>query len=320
MNILVIGKPTLDYIVSLEEFPKETDKFIIDNSIKTMNNFTEIISILLSMYGCIVNYTGVIGEDEVGNKIRKILESYNINTKYIETSYEESTCVNYKIYNRKNNTFTNIFQNSIKNNLIKYKYDFEPNVVIMDDGDYNANMAAINNYPNSKLIYIGTKYTTGSNVYLNKCKYVIANTNFITNATGVYKNLDKPKVVVSMFQKFIDMYNTNIIVKLDNFDILYVVDDEVRIIKNINKNLKNKDNVYLSVLCYFLVITDNIELSIKYTNKVMLESNNDIDMINNIPSKNNIDNILNSNNVKNDNIEVFDNTNMSDKEENNNEL
>ncbi len=315
MKALIISKPIYDYILPLEEFPKEKDKFIINNSIKTINNVSSIIAITLAKYGVETYYTGVVGEDSIGNKIKEILNKYNVNTKYFETSYKESTCINYKIYNKKANSFTSIFENSIKANLMKYKYEFIPDTVIMDDGDYSANMAAINNYPNANLIYIANKYSNESSVYLNKCKYVISNIDFASNATGVYKNLNKPKEIVNLFQKFIDLYKTNLIIRLDNFDFLYCINDEVRLIKNINEHLVNKENVFISILCYFLINTNNIEDSIKYTNKVMLNSNNDIDMINNIPDVNNVREFINI--IDKNNIETLENIEMPINKEDN---
>lgn len=283
MKTLVISRPVYDYILPLVEFPQDGDKFFIENSTRTISNIGSLVAITLAKYGMDISYTGMIGEDEIGRKIKEVFDNYRIDTKYIETSYTEKTCCNYKIYNSKSNKFTTITEKSIKNGLTKYKYEFIPDVVVMDDGDYNANLAAINNYPNAKLIYIGEKFTKDTLVYCNKCNYVIASLSFASEATGVVNNLNKPKTIVSLFQKFIDLYSANLIIKLDNFDILYCVNDEVRLIKNVNKNITNKDNVYYSILTYFLINTNNVEESIKYTNKVMLSSSNELDMIKNIP-------------------------------------
>lgn len=286
MKVLVISRPIYDYILPLIEYPMDGDNFYIENSIKTINNSGTLIAITLAKCGLNVSYTGMIGEDEVGRKIKELLDSYNIDTKYVETSYTEKTWVNYKIYNQKSNKFTTITERSLKTDLSKYKYEFIPDIVVMDDGDYGANLAAINNYPDSKLIYVGEKFTKDSLVYCNKCNYVICNINFASAATGITTNLNKPKNIVALFQKFVDLYKANLIIKLNNFDILYCVNDEVRLIKNINNNIVNKDNLFNSIFIYYLINTDNIEDSIKLTNKVLLSSNNDLDMIKNIPEYN----------------------------------
>lgn len=308
MKTLVISKLIYDHILPLVEFPEDGDNFFIENSIKSLSNVGVLTAITLAKYGLDVSFTGMIGEDEIGRKIKEILESYRIDTKYIETSYTERTCSNYKIYNNKTNKFTTIQEKSIKNTLTKYKYEFIPDVVIMDDGDYGANLAAINNYPNSKLIYIGNKFTKDSLVYCNKCNYIIVPLTFASEATGVTTNLNKQKNIVQLFQKFVDLYNANLIIRLNNFDILYCVNDEVRLIKNINKNITNKENLYDACLSYFIIATNNIENSIKLTNKLMLESGNELDMIKNIPDYKVITNIIS--NIKANN-QIVDETNQN---------
>jgi len=303
MKVLVISKPIYDNIMPLVEFPSDGDNFYINSSIKSISNIGSLAAITLAKYGLDVSFTGMVGEDYIGNKIKEIFNSYRVDTKYIETSYEESTCVSNKIYNSKTNTFTTINELSLKNGLTKYKYEFIPNVIIMDDKDYQANVAAINNYSDALTIFISDKYTKESSLYLNKCKYIISNLKFASDATGVTSDLSKPKNIIELFQKYTDLYKSNLIIKLDSFDLLYCVNDEVRLIKNVNKNIKNKDNVYYSVLCFFLSINMDIESAIKYTNKVMLNSNSELDMLKNIPDYNVINECINDyknnlNNVK----------------------
>ena len=125
-----------------------------------------------------------------------------------------------------------------------------------------------------------------------------------------------------LFQKFIDVYNTNLIIKLDNYDFLYCVDDEVRIIKNINKYIYNKDSICYAILIYFLINNYSIEESIKLTNKVMIESLNELDLILDIPDYSIIEKVkkeydeyknnnLNNINIETNqpNIEILENTN-----------
>ena len=115
MKCLIISKPIYDYVLPLVEFPQDGDKFYINNSIKTISNVGSLTAITLAKYGLDVSYTGIVGEDEVASKIKELFDSYRIDTKYIETSYTEKTCVNFKIYNSKSNNFTTITENSIKN-------------------------------------------------------------------------------------------------------------------------------------------------------------------------------------------------------------
>lgn len=293
MKALVITKAVYDYIMPLVEYPKDGDTFYINEAINSVTNVGSMSAITLGKYGVDVNVTSIVGEDEVANKIKEIFKSYQVKTECIETNYQEKTSISYKIYNSKTNKFTSINEIGSKSGLTKFKYEFIPDVIIMDNKDTDANLAALNNYPKSKLIYIADKFNKESNTYLSKCNYVISNLEFASAATGVVNGLNKSNNIVALFQKFVDLYNSNLIIKLDNFDILYCINDEVRLIKNINKNITNKDNIYISVLIYFLTLNYDIETSIKLTNKVMLNSQSELDLLKDIPDYNFVTNAIN---------------------------
>ena len=317
MKSLIIGKLSYDNILRLVEFPSDGDKFVINSSINTTNSFTSILSILLSKYGVNTYVNGIIGNDIYGTKIKQILANNKVDTNYLEISTDEKTNINHKIYNEKTNNFTVIEEKSINQEITKYKYEFIPDVIIFDNTDYNANMAAINNYTKANLIYFAEKVTKESSTYCAKSNYVISNIKFVSDLTGVINNLNKSKGIIELFQKYIDLYSSNLIIKMDNFDILYCINDEVRIIKNVNKNLKNKEYLYYSLLIYFLINTHDVENSIKYTNKIMLDSTSDLDMINNIPDFNivskyiiNSDCNINSTNQTNEKVNPVDIANI----------
>lgn len=283
MKALVISKPVYDFILPLVEFPKDGDIFFVENVTNTLSSPASIVACTLGKYGIDTSFSGVVGEDKEAKDIKSLLESYKVDCKFLETNYEEHTCLSYKIYNTKSNKFTSINKFSLKHDLTKYKYDFIPDKIIMDDRDYAGNIAAINNYPDALTIFIADKFTNESSFYCNKCKYIICNLTFASQATGILNGLNKSKVLVNLYQKFIDLYSANLIIKLNNFDILYCINDEVRMIKNVNSNIQNKENIFNALLSYFLINDYNIENAIKLTNKALLSSANDLDMLKNIP-------------------------------------
>jgi len=300
MKTLVISKPIYDYILPLVEFPSDGDKFNIEKTVNTISSYGSMVALTLGKYGVDIDFTGAVGDDETAKKIRNIFDSYQVKTQYLETCFTEKSAVSYKIYNKKSNKFTSISELSNKLYLTKYKYEFIPEAIIMDDKDYNANLAAINNYPNANLIFIADKFTKESSIYCNKCKYIISSLSFAMGATGISDNLNKSKNLVALFQKFIDLYSANLIIKLDNFDMLYCINDEVRLIKNINKSIINKESIYYGVLVYFLINKYNVEDAIKLTNKVMLSSKNEINLVDDIPDYSVLEQTINEFNLINE--------------------
>ena len=74
MKVLVISKPMYDNIMPLVEFPSDGDNFYINNSIKTISNSGSLTAITLAKYGLDVSFTGMVGEDYIGNKIKEYIE------------------------------------------------------------------------------------------------------------------------------------------------------------------------------------------------------------------------------------------------------
>ncbi len=319
MKTLVISRPVYEYIMPLVEYPQDGDVFFIEKTINSVSSIGSVVAATFGKYGEDISYTGMIGNDDVGNKIKEILEGFQIDLKYVETSYTEKTCVSYKVYNSKTNKFTLVNDFGIKTNLTKYKYEFFPDVVIMDDKDYNANLAAINNYPNCKSIFIGDKYTSECKFYCDKCNYVISNLSFASNATGVLDNLNKSKNLVLLFQKFIDLYNSNLIIVMNNFDVLYCVNDEVRMMKNVNQTITNKENVYYALLSYYLAKDIDVENAIKLTNKTMLSAPSEVNMLDNIPDYNVIKNVIEEYKNNTQAQSVSQNTQAATQTQNNNQ-
>ena len=72
MKTLVISKPVYDYILPLVEFPADGDKFNIEKAINSMSNYGSVVALVLGKYGVDVNFSGVVGEDDVAKKIKDI--------------------------------------------------------------------------------------------------------------------------------------------------------------------------------------------------------------------------------------------------------
>ena len=74
MKTLVISKPIYDYVLPLVEYPLDGDKFYIGNRINTLSNIGSLCAITFAKYGMDVSFTGMIGEDETGRKIKEIFD------------------------------------------------------------------------------------------------------------------------------------------------------------------------------------------------------------------------------------------------------
>lgn len=268
MKVLVIGKPTYNVILP-------TDNYLIEGSKKEIKEKAELIggagvyaACLLASWGADVSYTGVIGGDAYGNKIKADLESYHVNTKFLEINYEKKTSMNYILVNKTNGSSTQVFcDNGVMTS--KYKYDFVPDVIIMDGTDSDASIAALNNFPNAITILLANKV---NEIYYNmskRCKYVVANTEFARALTKMDFDLKKAKTLVNMFQKIKDLNKAEYIVTLKSNGVLYTSNRQVKLLPALNVKVvddTNASGTFFGAYAYGIINGYDADITAKIAN------------------------------------------------------
>lgn len=269
MKTLVISKPIYNNIFPLVDFPKNNDVFNIDSSIESITGEANVASYILGKYGCNVIYTGIIGNDEAGLKFKNMLESCNVDTKYMETDFGLSTDVTYSIINKEKGGFSHIKVNSMKNDVGKFKYDFTPDFIVFDDRDFSGANAALNNYPDVPTIFYGKRPDKNAVNMCKKADYIVCNINFVSKLTGIVIELNKPKTIVNLYQKLIDLYKGEWIITLGEHGVIYCNDNNVKMIPGIKSEVIDKDKasgVFFGVFAYAIVSGIDIENSVRLAN------------------------------------------------------
>lgn len=269
MKTLVISKPIYNYYLPLVDFPNNGDVFNIETSIDSIYGEANIAAYMLGKYGVDVSYTGIIGKDEAGESFKKIMEENHVDTKFMEINYDLKTDVAYSIVKTEKGGFSKVKVNTMKNDLTKYKYDFTPDFIVFDDKDFSGANAALNNYPNVTSIFYGDKPTKDA---LNMCKrssYVVCNIEFVSKITGLQIELNKPKTVINLYQKLVDLYKCNWIITLGEYGVIYCNDNNVKMIPGIPTTVVDKDkagSIFFGTFAYCIVSGMDIEESVRLAN------------------------------------------------------
>ena len=183
MEVLVVGKPTMNIYLPLQEFPQEGDIFNIRGKNESLGNVCATSACLLAKWGISTHITGVTGNDAYGERAREIFKEHKINTKYLETDFEKSTPANYIILNVKTGMGTKILFNDPEMGAKKYKYDFRPDWAILDGSDLLASHALLNNDAQVKTMFyarVGDKDTIAMS---KRCKHVVCTQTFAEQLT-----------------------------------------------------------------------------------------------------------------------------------------
>jgi sulfofructose kinase len=268
MKVLVIGKPSFNVILPLESFVLENTKTSLALKEELIGGSSVYAACLLAKWGVDVSYTGVVGGDQYGTLIKNSLESYKVNTKFLEINYEKKTSMNYILINKTNGSSTQIYvDNGVM--LTKYKYDFVPDVILMDGTDVNGSLAALNNFPMAITILLANKVNETIYDISKRCKYVIANSNFAKALTKMDIEINRSKSLVNLFQKIKDLNKAEYVVTLRDNGMLYVSNRQVKMLPAVKVNVvddTNAGSVFFGAFAYGVINNYDADIRAKIAN------------------------------------------------------
>ena len=258
MKVLVIGKPTYNFILQVDSFIKEGSKTLLNENLELAGGPSVYIASLLSKWGMEVYLTGVIGNDSYGQKIKKQLEEAGVNISFLETNYEVETSTNHIIINKQSGSSTEIINNKDVY-LTKYKYDFTPDYILIDGTDVNGALAALNNYPNVPSILFANKISKEIYDLSKKSNYVVCTTRFAEELTKLKLETKKPKSLVNFMQRIKDLNKAEYTIMLRNSGAMYVSDNQVKLLPavKVNKIIDDTHSSYLFFAAYVYGIMNN---------------------------------------------------------------
>jgi len=272
VKVLVIGKPTYNFILTLDNFLTEGAKINIGERQEVAGGASVYVASLLGKWGMDVSYTGLVSNDSLGAKIKSQLDSYNVNTKFIEINYENPDCTstNYIIINKSNGSSTEILRSDPELNLTKYKYDFVPDFIIMDGTDPAGSLAALNNFPHATSILLANKVSEKIYDISKKCHYVVANISYAKALTKLELEIKRPKALVNFMQKIKDLNKAQYIIMMRENGVLYASNNQVKMIPAIQIEKKEDDThsgyMFFAAFVYGIINNYGMDNSAKIAN------------------------------------------------------
>jgi len=270
MKILIIGKPTYNVILPTANFLVEGSKTLINEKLDTGGGASFYVANLFGKWRTPCFYTGVVGSDIYGNKIKADLEELGVDIKYLETNYEHPTAMNYILLNNQNGSSTQIVKDNPEINLVKYKYEFVPDFLIMDGTDMAGSLANLNNFPRATSILFANKVSKDTHALSKKVTYVVANVGFAQALAKMELQIGKPKQLVAFLQKIRDLNKSEYVIMMREHGVLYSSEREVKMIPAIDIERKvddtNGGNIFFAAFCYGIVNGYGIDASVKMAN------------------------------------------------------
>ena len=165
-----------------------------------------VMSYCLAKWGLGVAFSGVIGNDANGTRIKKILEGVHIDTRYIEPTYDNDTSISTVLIDKSTlqNTIFNISDKYV--GVKKCDIDFSPDIIVIDGYDVVADKLLLDRFPKCLSVLDASIITSSVADLLRKVNYAICSLEFAESVAGIKVDFQDPSTLVAIYQRLKKKY------------------------------------------------------------------------------------------------------------------
>lgn len=238
MKVLCIGHSSWDITVPVDDYPAENVKYRFNEKYAAGGGPAGNAAYLLGKWGVDTVIATSIGSDDYGTKIKKEFQSVNVNTDYVETSYEKDTSFSFILVNKKNGSRTVFNVTSEHLPLKKLTYEFTPDIILTDGHDYATSQNAISKYPHAISVIDAGRPVQEVIELCKYIKYIVCSKEFAETVTGLKMDFNNPQTLVNVYTKLQNKYpNSNIVITLESHGALYQVNNQIKIMPGLKCNV-----------------------------------------------------------------------------------
>lgn len=228
-KILCLGHASYDITIPMDKYPTENIKYRVLNRIECGGGPASNAAYLLGKWGMNTYFSGVLGNDIYGKRIKKEFENVGVDTRYIELSKKYKTTNSFIIVNKKNASRTIFAYRDKSMKMENTNIRIKPDYALFDGEDFEIATKVIKNNPGCITILDAgrAKYST---IKLGKMvNYLVASKNFAEDFTGVKINYKDYNSLVKVYNLLEKDFTANIVITLESHGCLYKIDGKVKI-------------------------------------------------------------------------------------------
>ncbi|MEG1351188.1 MAG: PfkB family carbohydrate kinase, partial [Bacilli bacterium] len=145
MKYITIGHAAYDITLPIEEFPKENTKNRVSSLVECGGGPASNAAYLLGLWGCNTYFSGVLGNDYYGKKIKKEFDDIKVKTTYLELLDNYKTNSSYIMANINTGDRTILTYREKKLDNIERKIDEKFDAILVDGDEYFLSNYILNN-------------------------------------------------------------------------------------------------------------------------------------------------------------------------------
>jgi ribokinase len=230
IKVIAIGRCCYDINLDVDQMPAEGSVMEFPEKQGCGGGSGANMAYCLAKWGAHVSFSGVLGNDVFGTRIKKEFESVHIDMRYLEQVYDADTTITLNITNKNTKVHTsfNIYDKYVS--CKKLDYDFTPDLIICDGYDPVADKQVLERFPKVTSILDASIITKYVSDIIHKFKYCICSLEFAEALAGVKADFNRPETLVSMYQKIHKSHqNTHIIITLGAKGAMYFVNNQIKV-------------------------------------------------------------------------------------------
>ena len=230
IRCIALGRCCYDINLQIDQMPAEGSVMEFPEKHGCGGGSAANMAYALAKWGVNVTFSGIIGNDMYGSRIKKELDGVHIDTRFLEQNFEGDTTVAINLINKgtKIHTTYNIYDKYVS--CKKLDYDFTPELFVCDGYDPVAVKEVLTRFPKVISVLDASIITKYVAELIPKVKYCICSLEFAEALSNIKVDFNRPETLVTMYQKIKKKHlNTHIIITLGSKGALYFVNDQIKI-------------------------------------------------------------------------------------------
>ena len=270
IKVIAIGRCCYDINLYMDSMPAEGSVMEYPEKQCSGGGSGANMAYCLAKWGAHVTYSGVLGNDVFGTRIKKEFESVRIDLRYLEQIYDADTTITLNIINNNTRVHTsyNIYDKYVS--CKKLDYDFTPDLIIADGYDPVADKQVLERFPKVVSILDASIITKYVAELIKKFKYCICSLEFAEALSNVKVDFNRPETLVSMYQKIKKGHlNTEIIITLGDKGAMYFINNQIKVspsLKVDSIDTLGAGAAFRSAFAYSIMQDGDLEKAVKFGN------------------------------------------------------
>ncbi len=219
MKFLCIGNCAYDITFPLEDYPKENLKYKCKEVIECGGGTASNTACLLSKWGCESYLVSIVGNDIYGKKIMNELESFGVNTKYIQVDDSYDTIVSNVIVNKQNASRTIISSDLNNKKIENIDIDIVPDIILIDGSQSKISKEIFDKFNDAVKVVDAQSVNDDVIKLCHISDYVVCSKNFMEIVSNT--KLDDVSNLEVAFKILEDKFKTKIVVTLESLGSAY---------------------------------------------------------------------------------------------------